>query len=280
MNKFFAVLGSPIEHSKSPLIHSAAYRVLAEDWQYGRAEVKKGQLRRFIETSDVDYQGFSVTMPLKEDAFRFATARDEVAELTNSVNTLVRDEQGNWRGFNTDVFGLIKSVQDAAPGDLTTVLIIGSGATAYSAMAAVKTLAPHARVLVFARNRSAKKDLISFGKTIGLTVASTMFLGLAAAKAQLTISTVPANSLDAYFSKLLPRTSFKPGGMLLDVAYDPWPSVPAQLWQARGLTVINGLDMLIWQAVAQIRIFKFGNPALTLPNEVAVIEAMRNSVRD
>lgn len=280
MSKSFAVLGSPIEHSKSPQIHLAAYRVLGEDWNYSRAEVLKGQLRRFVENSEVDYQGLSVTMPLKEDAYRFATTRDEVAELTKSVNTLVRDDQGNWRGFNTDVFGIVKSVEDCAPGELNFVLIIGSGATAHSAMTAVKTLAPNARVLVFARNRHAKRELIKFGQSIGLKVSAKLFLGLAVAKAQLTISTVPAKSLDSYFAKLLPRTSFKPGGMLLDVAYDPWPSMPAQFWQSRGLAVINGLDMLIWQAVAQIRIFKFGNPSLTLPNEVAVLEAMRNSVRD
>lgn len=279
MSKSFAVLGSPIDHSKSPLIHAAAYRVLSEDWNYDRAEVQKGQLRRFIETSEIDYQGFSVTMPLKEDAYRFATVRDEVAELTKSVNTLVRDGHGTWRGFNTDVFGIVTSVQEANPGDLNTVLIIGSGATAHSAMAAIRGLAPSARVLVFARNRSAKKDLIRFGQSLGLAVSSTLFLGLAVAKAQLTISTVPAHALDSYFSKLLPRTSFKPAGILLDVAYDPWPSLPAQFWQSRGLAVISGLEMLIWQAVAQIRIFKFGNPALTLPNEVAVLEAMRNSVR-
>lgn len=278
MTKHFAILGSPVDHSKSPLIHSAAYRALGESWQYGRVEVAKGQLRKFIESSDIDYRGFSVTMPLKEDAYRFAQTKDERAELTKVVNTLLRDEAGVWHGYNTDVFGIIKAIENQDARKFETVLLIGSGSTAYSAMTALKTVSPNAVVKVFARNRKAKKQLIAFGKQLGLQVQSTSFLIRACKRAELTISAVPAHSLDKFFKKYLSRPSFKPGGMLLDVTYVPWPSVPAKLFLARGLKVASGLDMLIWQAVAQVRIFKLGNPALTLPDEAKVIDAMKSAV--
>ncbi|MEY4743952.1 MAG: hypothetical protein RIR34_1291, partial [Actinomycetota bacterium] len=104
MERKLSVLGSPIGHSKSPDIHSAAYRVLGLDWDYERNEVRKGGLVSFMEGLTPDWLGLSITMPLKEEAFRFATSVDRAANATKAVNTLVRNETG-WAGYNTDVFG-------------------------------------------------------------------------------------------------------------------------------------------------------------------------------
>ncbi|MEY4742747.1 MAG: hypothetical protein RIR34_86, partial [Actinomycetota bacterium] len=71
---------------------------------------------------------------------------------------------------------------------------------------------------------------------------------------------------------------FKPRGAVLDVAYKPWPSSFASAWQANGRPIISGLEMLLWQAVAQIRIFTTGDPNNQLPNEAAVVEAMRHAL--
>lgn len=278
MNKSFAVLGSPISHSKSPTIHQAAYRVLGEDWGYSRHEVPKGGLKRFLETEGAALAGLSLTMPLKEEAFALAEVTDEISKGTRASNTLVRI-QDRWHAFNTDVFGITQSVNlaisSAGTAPVSQSLIIGSGATATSAMAAIALLAPGSSVLVFARNKVTRKELIAFGRDLGLQVSAARQLANAAKQAQLTISTLPGGAMDVAGKKLAASRWFKPGGLLLDVSYHPWPSQLAEAWLSKNQRVVSGLDMLIWQAVAQIRIFRSGNPAIELPNEIAVVQAMR-----
>ena len=275
--KTLSVLGSPIEHSKSPLIHMAAYSVLGLEWDYQRNEVRKGGLRSFVEGLDDSWLGLSLTMPLKEEATKLAVSVDKAAEATGAVNTLVRSESG-WLGFNTDVFGIVQAVHNANLGQLNRVLIIGSGATATSAMVAIKQLAPSAEVIFLARNSRTRDRLILAAKALGLKAKKSGSLKRAIKKSDLTIATLPGGALDAEAVKLNKARGLKPSGALLDVAYQPWPSAFAQLWLANNKPIISGLEMLLWQAVAQIRIFTTGDPALPLPNEVAVVEAMRHSL--
>lgn len=277
MSKSFAVLGSPISHSKSPQIHAAAYRVLNEDWTYDRIEVPRGGLKRFVEGQGNNFSGFSVTMPLKENAKSFANVLDELSIQTGAVNTLnkVGDQ---WFGYNTDVFGIIQAIREKTLAVFSRVVIIGSGATARSTMVAITRLSPEAEVIVVARNTIAAKELVAFGVQCGLKARRGRFLVWNLIRANLVVSTLPGGALDGVAQKLVARESFKPKGLLLDVAYDPWPSKIAGLWSSRGATVTSGKEMLIWQAIAQIRIFKNGNPDVALANEIAVLEAMRIAV--
>jgi shikimate dehydrogenase len=277
MERKLSVLGSPISHSKSPDIHAAAYRVLGLNWDYERNEVRKGGLVAFMETLTPEWLGLSLTMPLKEEAFRFASSLDKAATATKAVNTLVRSENG-WAGFNTDVFGIVQAVHQANLGALNKVLIIGSGATATSATAAVSQLAPDAQLLVWARNKETRAELIAFAKQLGLKAKAVRRLKPAATGADLTIATLPGGALDDAVAGLNKFGGFKPRGAVLDVAYKPWPSVFASVWQAQCRTIISGLEMLLWQAVAQIRIFTTGDPSNQLPNEAAVVEAMRHAL--
>jgi shikimate dehydrogenase len=278
MNKRFAVLGSPIAHSKSPAIHLAAYRVLGLDWEYGRAEVQRGLMRTFIAGLDGVWNGFSVTMPLKEEASRFAEELDEYAKLTGATNTLYLDEFGKWHGFNTDVFGIVQAVTEARIGQVKHALIIGSGATATSAMVAISVLNPSAHVEVLARNKVSRKALIALGKKLGLKTSRAGGLRAASRVSNLTISTLPSGALDKQAAGLIRAWTWKPKGALLDVSYNPWPSKLAEAWSAKGKRTISGLEMLIWQAVAQIRIFNTGSADKELPNEVAVVSAMHIAV--
>lgn len=278
MSKRFAVLGSPISHSKSPAIHLAAYRVLGLDWEYGRAEVQKGLLRTFIAGLPELWNGFSVTMPLKEEASRFADQLDEFAELTGATNTLYLDEFGKWHGFNTDVFGIVEAVTQARIGLVKHALIIGSGATATSAMVAISVLNPNAHVEVLARNKEARQKLLALGKSLGLKTKRAGGLRAASRISNLTISTLPAGALDNKAKRLAKAFFWKPKGALLDVSYAPWPSKIAAAWETKGKRTISGLEMLIWQAVAQIRIFTTGSTELEMPNEVAVVSAMHLAV--
>lgn len=277
MSNQFLVVGSPIEHSKSPAIHRAAYRVLGLDWDYGKLEVGRGGLRQVVDNAPEALRGFSVTMPLKEEAAKLASTVDEFARTSGAANTLVRNEDG-WSAYNTDVFGIVQAVRTARDQDWADVSVLGSGATAYSTMMALRILAPKAKIRVFARNSKAAKQLAAFAKDLELKVRVTRSLRKSLSGERLTISTLPSGVLSEYLAskRNVPTQGF--AGALLDVAYDPWPSSAALAWTASGAVVASGLDMLIWQAIAQLRIFTGGNPNESLPNEVAVLEAMRHAV--
>ena len=277
VTKQLAVLGSPIAHSKSPLIHSAAYGVLGLDWSYDKHEVRKGGLSAFLSDLGPEWLGLSLTMPLKEEAFRLAQVADRAALATMAVNTIVRTDSG-WAGFNTDVFGIVQSLHLANLGELTRVLVIGSGATATSAVTAVRQHAPNAKVEIFARNARTRGELVTFAKNLGLKAKAVSNLKKSCTQADLVISTLPAHALDEVATGFAKGKKFNPTGALLDVAYQPWPSELAKVWVEARRPVISGLDMLLWQAVAQIRIFTTGDPAKPLPNEEAVILAMRHAL--
>jgi len=254
-----AVLGSPIQHSKSPLIHAAAYEQLGLDWDYGRYDVSTAQFEGFLALRDETWRGLSITMPLKEIATTACSALSPTAVVTGSANTLL-NTGGAWLGFNTDVFGIQKAVSEAVIGDVGTVAIIGSGATARSAAFAMHQMFPSSSLSIHARDEAKANALLD-----GLGIAGKTADFESLSDYDLTIST-------------LPKGIFKPGGKqrgaLLDVAYDPWPS-PASANYERA---ISGLEMLLWQAIAQVRIFTSGDELLELPDEAEVLSAMRASL--
>ncbi len=262
MAKSFAVLGSPIEHSKSPAIHLAAYRELGLDWSYSKVQVEAAELAGFLQNSNL--AGCSLTMPLKDRAFALANCQDEAAIKASAANTLVRAGE-TWLGYNTDVFGLSKALENIS---CDSVAIIGSGATARNAVIAVQQLNPQAALQVLARSESAGNALVGFARVLGLnaTFAPTP---LNVTSVDLVISTVPAAADVSDWLIGIPKST------LLDVAYSPWPSRLATLWTAGGGNVVSGIEMLVWQAIAQIRVFLNGNVAEPLPNEPLLAQLMR-----
>ena len=279
MSRHLAVLGSPIEHSKSPALHTAAYRTLQLNWDYTRFETSQVQLGPFLDSLDTDWLGLSLTMPLKAEGLRLANEKSGLAIATGAANTLLRTTSG-WKAFNTDVFGIKMAISSALSSQVRRAVIIGSGATAASAVFAIAALAPESKIVVLARNIESAKQLQqrASNHAISVTVKKLASARAQVAKADLTISTVPAQTLDAFWLKLARNPFFAIRGALLDVAYDPWPSVAAQLWLKKKSVVISGIEMLIWQAIAQIRIFDHNDIDIELPNERAVELAMRHSL--
>lgn len=261
-----AVWGDPIEHSKSPALHAAAYRVLGLEWEYDRRQVSAAAFGDALDGLDGSWRGLSLTMPLKEEAFRAASRRDSHAELTGAVNTLLLG--GDLAGFNTDVGGIVDALAESGVSEARSVRILGAGATAASALVAAAELGAD-QVEVSARRPERATGLVELGERLGVTVEPRALddVGLAA---ELTIATLPSGTL-------LPPEVSEPlaarGGALFDAAYAPWPSALAAAW-GDGV-VISGLGMLLHQAVRQIRIFRHGDPLVHLPGEADVIAAMR-----
>jgi shikimate dehydrogenase len=221
-------------------------------------------LRQFLETSTLI--GASLTMPLKDDAFNLVSSNDPDALAARAVNTIVRSEHG-WRGFNTDVFGIKQALRGV---DATRVLILGSGATARNAILALEAEFPTASVSVVGRSADNVQRVVDFAISRGVNATTSEF-PVALGQFDLTISTLPPDvNVEGWFTG-------KAAGTLFDVAYNPWPSQLAERWASDGANLVSGIEMLIWQAIAQIRVFLNGNVAEPLPNEEELAAVMRQA---
>lgn len=277
MSKHLAVVGSPIAHSKSPIIHGAAYKVLNLDFEYTKIQVEKNHLMQFVETLDQEWIGLSVTAPLKVEALRLAKFSDETSRITGISNTLLRTETG-WSAFNTDVFGIQKALSEAGVSEIKSASVIGTGATATSAVLALSSSFPEIKLLLSGRNDSALEKLKSFATDLGFRKVVSTSVRKSLTKVDLVVSTLPSGALDSEIAALRKSRFSNPHGVFFDVAYDPWPSAAAQLWSGQGLLAISGVEMLLWQAIAQVRIFSEGTPDREVFNEAAVRLAMRHSI--
>ncbi|REJ05463.1 shikimate dehydrogenase [Microbacterium bovistercoris] len=264
-----AVWGDPIAHSRSPQLHAAAYRLLGLDWTYDRRQVDAAGFGEALRGLDDSWRGLSLTMPLKEQAFRAAEEHDRHAELTGAVNTLLLGRRLS--GFNTDVGGLVDAFTEAGVTGIGSARILGAGATAASALVAAADLGAE-RIEIRARRPEAAVHLVGLGERVGVRTSVTAFTEPASA-ADLTVATLPSGTVldDATADALAAH-----GGVLLDAAYAPWPSALAARWT--GGTVLSGLEMLLHQAVRQIRIFRYGTQETLLPGEAALIEVMRSAL--
>lgn len=258
-----AVLGSPIEHSKSPLLHAAAYDALGlRGWTYERIECTGEQLPALVESLGPEWVGLSVTMPGKIAALEFASERTARAVTVGSANTLVRID-GGWRADCTDVDGVSGALIAGGAGDLSgaAAVVVGAGGTARPALVALADLGVES-VTVVARDGGRASGAIECGRSAGLRVEFASFddprLAEICRECAVLVSTVPAPAAAPY------ALALGNAPLVLDAIYDPWPTPLAHAVQAAGGTVIGGLAMLLNQAFSQVEQFT-GKPA---PREV------------
>jgi shikimate dehydrogenase len=249
-----AVLGSPIGHSLSPALHRAAYRSLGlTRWRYAAHEVDEPAFLPFVASLDETWRGLSLTMPLKEVAFEVAADVSPTALATGAVNTLVRRETGEWDAHNTDVHGIVAALHDARDlADEGTATVLGSGATARSAIAALARLGA-GRVRLAVRSE-ARPATLRMAADLGVDVEQVpvgQWVRDQAESAGLVVSTLPAGAGAAAVAALRGR---RLTGTLLDVVYAGWPTPLARAASEAGLDVVSGLDMLVHQAAEQVRL--------------------------
>ncbi|OFI37897.1 shikimate dehydrogenase [Arthrobacter sp. SW1] len=260
MSRRAAVLGHPIGHSKSPALHTAAYARLGVDIGYTAIDVTVEQLPDFMAgvAAEPEWCGLSVTMPLKT---AMVAEVDEVrgAGAHLGVINTVAFEDGNGKvrrvGYNTDVTGIVRAVGYAGVTERPDAVILGGGGTSAAAIAALRELGcGSARVYV--RDAGRAGEAIKAADAVGLAIELLPMADAAEgiATAGLVISTLPPRAADGIADSFA-GLGTGGGGVLLDVAYDPWPSRIAEEWQRRGGAVVPGLEMLLYQAVEQIKLF-------------------------
>ena len=265
------VLGHPIAHSLSPALHRAAYDFLGEaNLEYDRRDTLPDDLPEIMHgvrhpkgTEDAPYiAGLSVTMPLKTAVIQYCDELSETACVTGAVNTVYpRGEKV--LGDNTDVVGIVNALRHAGlePEPFKdSAAIVGGGATAISALTALHALG-YRRVSVYARSLHKLGSVQEAADRLGVQLEqislSELPQNLAERGHHPVVSTLPAHAADEWASQLtgLKGASVTHRPVLLDVAYNPWPSVLASVWEANGGTVVSGLEMLLYQAVEQVLLF-------------------------
>lgn len=245
-----AVLGSPIAHSRSPLLHRAAYAALGLDWTYDAIDITPERLPEFLSgCSSPEWAGLSLTMPLKTAVLPLLDEASDLVRLVGAANTVVIDA-GSRIGHNTDVAGMRRALEEAAEGTIAVRrgCVIGGGATARSALAALESMGAR-EIDVVVRNLDRAQDVLDLGSALGIDVKLIAWDAVTSLDGEVTVATVPPGAADALVG-LVPSAP----GVLLDVAYGHDRSLLANAWDAAGGTVAEGLDLLLWQAVDQVHL--------------------------
>lgn len=275
-----AVLGAPVAHSLSPVLHAAAYAALGlSDWTYERVECDADALPGWVAGLDASWAGLSVTMPGKRAALATAATSTERARAVGAANTLVRGPDGSWHADCTDVDGVAGALRAAGLHEpaplamgLSGVVLVGAGATASAAVGALHQIG-NEDVTVVVREPTRAADTVAVATAYGFrarAVALDQVAPRELRRARAVINTTPAGAVDAVLADRLvaplPSTA-----VVLDAIYHPWPTPLAAAAGARGLPVATGLDMLLHQAFGQVEQFT---------GHSAPREAMRTALAD
>ncbi len=242
-----AVIGHPVAHSLSPALHRQAYRTLGLDIRYDAVDVLPGEGPDFVAGLDPTiWIGLSVTMPHKVMLVDQGEP-DDLVRLLGVANTLVLHPAPIVR--NTDVEGVVRALALHDVEQVRTAVVLGNGATARSALAALATLRC-TRAFVRGRDRDRAASLVPLGRALGVEVVPGLLTDAAPASVDLVLSSLPGGVEPALVGGYA-----RAGAAVFDVAYDPWPSPLAAEAVRLGRPAVSGLDLLAGQAVGQVKLF-------------------------
>ncbi|MFE9021763.1 shikimate dehydrogenase [Streptomyces sp. NPDC007808] len=243
-----AVLGKPIAHSLSPVLHRAAYEEMGlTNWSYDRFETDEAALPGFLAQLGPEWAGLSLTMPLKRAVIPLLDEISETAASVEAVNTVVLTEDGRRAGDNTDIPGMVAALRERGIEQVDSAAILGAGATASSALAALARVCT-GEVVAYVRSEARAAEMRQWGERLDVDVRTADWADAERAlHAPLVIATTPASATDALATAVPERPA-----TLFDVLYDPWPTPLAARWSMFGGAVVSGLDLLVHQAVLQV----------------------------
>lgn len=254
-----AVLGSPIAHSLSPVLHRAAYRALGLDWQYDAVEMTADGLSGFLEGLGPQWRGLSLTMPLKRAVMPLLDEVSDTARAAGAANTVVLGDDGRRFGHNTDVPGMRRALQERGVTSVVSAEVVGGGATATSALLALAAMGCRA-VTLRVRDPRRAEEVVAAARWLPDPPDIRVLrldapgdrpgggTGDATGDAvDLVVSTIPAAAQPPFADALVAR-----GRVVFDVLYDPWPTPLARAAATAGRPCVGGLDLLVHQATRQV----------------------------
>ena len=266
-----AVLGSPIAHSLSPVMHNKAFEILGVSGSYEAIEVSSGDLATFLQKRGSEFDYLSLTMPLKEEVLEIAgTSQISIDSLSNriqSVNTLIRNGS-SWGATSTDGSGFVKALANAGYDRFNSILILGAGGTARAVAGALDEIADQVTVMGRSVRRNAAiascftelvPEFLPWDDQIDLR------------NFDLIVNTTPSGAADLVAENIPAKVE----GLLFDVLYKPWPTLIARRWLDAGAKVIGGLELLLYQGIDQINLIEpLGTKLIDQELRLALVNAV------
>jgi shikimate dehydrogenase len=251
LNRRCGVLGDPVAHSLSPVLHRAAYAELGLDWTYDAHRVPAGGLASYVAGLGPEWRGLSLTMPLKREALPLVDRLTARAQLAGAVNTVVLEDDGTRTGDNTDLPGAAAAIRERTTAPLASAVVLGGGATATSVGLALADLGVTSIVLAVRDETRATETVAALHAHPSAPDVGVTTLGQALRPTvDIVVSTIPASAQTA---ELVDRCAAVP--VVFEVLYDPWPTPLAAAALSSGRTLVGGLDLLVHQAALQLELF-------------------------
>lgn len=244
-----AALGSPVGHSLSPVLHRAAFTAMGLDWVYQSIECDETSLPGVLADFETGWGGLALGMPLKRTVLPLIDEVSDLALDVGGVNTVVY-RRGRSHGDTTDVYGMLTALREAGVGSPGSAVVLGGGATACSALAALRELGVlEPAVVVRERSRAAEASAAAGRLGMAVDVHTFAELDELLPGTGLVISTLPAGAADTFAAAVMHSRA-----AVFDVVTSAWPTRLVKAAGFAGATVADGLSFTVHQAARQIEL--------------------------
>ena len=262
------LLGNPVRHSLSPAMHNAALQALQLNWSYLALPCASKNLKEVLQgLRAVNCRGLNVTIPHKQDVAELCQELSPLAKRLGAVNTLIPLDSGGWHGTNTDVEGFLTPLGEQSSWQNCHGVIIGCGGSARAIAAGLQSLRL-ASITVIGRRQEALDafiaDLQSNDAPLTACLQSSPNLASLMKRADLVVNTTPVGMAQHGDAQAFPLgeaiwSQLQGSAMLYDLVYTPRPTAWLRWGQSRGHRCIDGLEMLVQQGAASLRLWSDRN---------------------
>ena len=285
------LLGNPVSHSLSPVIHNAALKEMGLDWCYVAMSCESQNLSIVTKAlRELNYQGLNITIPHKQNILKICNQISPLAQKLGAVNTLVPNKDGGWNGLNTDVEGFLAPLK-TDDWSKKKAIILGCGGSARAVFAGLQDLS-FEQITVVGRKPNTLKNFVAEmnPKDSDNNNNSTLIKGLLTDEKELILEIKNANLIvnttpvgmsskknSRKFSQEIPLEKniwqhLQPETTLYDLIYTPRPTAWLSLGAKNGCKQIDGLEMLVQQGAASLKIWS--------NNDEVPIDVMRTAAKN
>lgn len=247
------IIGDPVEHTMSPVMHNAAFRQTGLDYFYVPFKVKQGELAKAMEgVRALNIRGLNVTIPHKVAVIQFLDKLDQLAEKIGAVNTIVNDD-GVLTGYNTDGAGFLQALLERKiEPQGKNIVILGAGGASRAISFFLADRGAHLVILNRLLELDWAKELASrisqiFNKEVEALELNRENLAGALGKANILVNATSVGMTPNIDQTLVTSDLLKPDLIVVDIIYNPIKTRLLREAEAAGAKTINGLDMLVWQ---------------------------------
>ena len=262
------LLGNPVRHSLSPAMHNAGLQALQLNWSYLALPCASENLKEVLQgLRAVNCRGLNVTIPHKQNVAELCQELSPLAKRLGAVNTLIPLDSGGWRGTNTDVEGFLTPLGEQSSWQNCHGAIIGCGGSARAIAAGLQSLRL-ASITVIGRRQEALDafiaDLQRNDAPLTACLQSSPDLASLMKRADLVVNTTPVGMAQHGDAQAFPLgeaiwSHLQESAMLYDLVYTPRPTAWLRWGQSRGHRCIDGLEMLVQQGAASLRLWSDRN---------------------